>query len=104
VTLTAAGRARSRLGVAHPERRAGRGFDRRKPALLLHFSPRLAGPVCLQGAPLGGGWTRWRPKGAAEDAEQPQPPAGDGARVGRGHKSGMGAVRSQRKPTEEAEA
>jgi hypothetical protein len=85
VTLAAAGWARSRLGVAHPERSAGLGLDRWKPALLLYCDS--AGPGrSPAGSPLGGGWERGRPKGAAEDAEQPQPPNGDGARAGRGPK------------------
>jgi hypothetical protein len=46
------------------------------------LSFRLAGLGFRFGGAPGGGRERWRLKGAAEDAEQPQPPNGDGAGVG----------------------
>jgi len=84
--------------LRHPERSAGRGLDRWKPAPLLDFHSAWPGwGVCRLGAP-GGRRVRWRPKGAAEDAQQPEPPDGDGAGRAGASLPPMGARRSARKP------
>jgi hypothetical protein len=75
VTLAAAGRARSRLGGAHPERSAGLGLDRWKPALPLYSLP------------------AWPGRSACRE-----PPGGRmGARAPQGRRGGCGAAAAARR-------
>jgi hypothetical protein len=94
----AAGWARSRLGVAHPERSAGLGLDRWKPAPLLHWDSTWPGwGVLAPGSPWGRTGAP-APRAAHGSRVAAEGEHGDSAGWAGGYKPQQGAARRVRKP------